>query len=100
MGLLDFNPHWIGLNTIAKIDFYFGVSFDCPHCREKRLAVKFWPPIDPDGLLETMTPISHDGFHQRVSGDTFETLTIAPSIGFEGIGHWHGHITNGEVSTS
>jgi hypothetical protein len=38
-----------------------------------------------------------NGAHKRIAGETFDTLTIEPSIGFEGIGHWHGHITNGEI---
>jgi len=30
-------------------------------------------------------------------GDTFDTLTLLPSIDFSGKGHWHGHITNGVI---
>jgi hypothetical protein len=84
--------------------FYIGVSFLCPHCdhtdcpecgahRGKRLAVRFWPPIDPGSWEPRVTPIPHVGFHTRVSGDTFEALTLSPSVGLDP--HWHGHIVNG-----
>lgn len=94
--LVDFNPHWITLNN-SIVPFYFGVSFMCPCCRGRRIAVKFWPPVDPDNWNDRITPVPHEGFHSRVSGETFDTLTIVPSIGFEQIGHWHGCLTNGEI---
>ena len=106
--LIDLKPHWIGLeNWKSPSKFYVGVSFLCPHCApkmcptcghlpdHKRLAVYFWPPIDPDGLLGSMFNLPHNGGHVR-TGDTFETLTLSPSIGFDSIGHWHGNITNGD----
>jgi hypothetical protein len=33
----------------------------------------------------------------RAAGDTFETLTLSPSIDASPAGHWHGFIQNGEV---
>ena len=68
------------------------------HQRGKRLAVSFWPPVDPDGWESRIILPDHSNFHRRVSGETFDTLTIEPSIGFESIGHWHGRITNGEIT--
>lgn len=107
--LVQLNPHWIQPSQwSAQADpFYIGVSFMCPHCpstvcptcgtdRGKRLAVKFWPPIDPAGW-QGRIDMPHDGFHVRADGDTFDTLSIAPSIGFDNIGHWHGYITKGEL---
>jgi hypothetical protein len=106
MRLTDLAPHWVQPMHWADLSppFYIGVSFLCPHCdhtpcptcgaqRGRRLAVKFWPPVDPDGVLARITEIPHADFHRRVSGDTFDTLTIEPSIGFDP--HWHGRITNG-----
>ncbi len=108
MKLIDLKPRWIELNNWASTSmFYVGISFLCPHCdpnlpehgedRRRRLAVKFWPPIDPEGLLGRVFELPDLGYHTRVSGDSFETLTIEPSIGFENIGHWHGRITEGEI---
>lgn len=108
MRLSELSPHWVGLNNWASPSiFRVGISFLCPHCdsklpehgetRRRRLAVKFWPPIDPDGLLGKMFDLPNEGYHRRISGDTFENLTLEPSIGFDSIGHWHGRITNGEI---
>lgn len=115
--LTDFKPKWLqpGNWSGTASPFYVGLSFLCPHCdhtdcptcghaRGQRVAFYFWPPIDPGGLMqaygENWWPKNGRGRdeHTRVSGETFETLTISPSIGFDTSGHWHGHITNGEVS--
>lgn len=111
--LIYWSPHWINLPSAADgVKAYIGISFLCPHCthtpcptcgaqRGKRVAVSFWPPIipndqeNPEMIRQALETVPHDTFHSRVSGDTFETLTLNPSIGFEQIGHWHGRITNG-----
>ena len=112
MRLTDFKPKWIQPANWADLSppFYIGMSFLCPHCphtpcptcgsdaaRTKRLVVMFWPPIDPQQAMGRMFewPQPTERIHQR-TGDTFETLTITPSVGFESIGHWHGSITNGD----
>lgn len=106
MKLTDLAPHWITPNFWAAGPFYIGVSFLCPHCehtkcptcgtqRGRRLAFSFWPPIDPEGWEQRGTQIPHEHFHRRVSGETFDTLTIEPSIGLDP--HWHGRITKGEL---
>lgn len=110
MRLAGLKPHWITPNNWADATFYVGVSFLCPHCpvdapehgpgRRRRLAVMFYPPIDPTGLQtkyggEAWWP-KRAGDHQRVSGETFDTLSLFPSVGFDSIAHWHGNITNGE----
>ena len=106
--LVDYNPHWVNLPQAADgVRFIIGVSFinpmgergPCPTCghnRDKRLAVNFWPPIDPDDLLGKGIEYPHGGFHKRVSGETFDTLTISPSIGLDPL--WHGNIVNGEIT--
>lgn len=108
MRLIDLAPHWIQPGQWADLSppFYIGVSFLCPHCdhtkcptcgahRGRRLAFNFWPPIDPGSLLGRISEIPHANFHQRAGGETFDTLTILPSIGLDP--HWHGTITNGEI---
>ena len=112
--LVDLKPHWINLPGAAPgVCFYVGASFlhpshdhsKCPTCgasRERRLAFSFWPPIDPENLLRLMDAGSMEQmskhYHRRVSGETFDTLTIMPSIGLDPL--WHGNITNGEVISS
>lgn len=110
MRLIDLGPRWCSFPTVAEgVRFYFGVSFlnpmdehtPCPTCgnqRGRRLAVSFWPPIDPDGWIDKIAFPDHSHFHKRVSGETFDPLTIFPSIGLDPI--WHGTITNGEATPS
>lgn len=110
MRLADFAPRWVmpGNWDFATAPLYIGVSFLCPHCdpalpehgqsRRQRIVAMFYPPIDPRGLQAKYGPgwwPKRPNDHQRVSGETFDTLTLAPSIGFESIGHWHGTINNG-----
>ena len=107
MKLSELDPHWVIPNSWAKNapPFYVGLSFMCPHCMTRRMSVRFYPPVDPDGLVGTMfewtkTSGAQDGelvWDRR--GDTFEDITLDPSLNFAGKGHWHGHIINGEALT-
>lgn len=104
--LRDLSPHWITIPQWSpQADpFYLGVSFLCPHCdhtdcptchtkRGKRIAVSFWPPIDPMKWEVRITYVPHEGYPERISGETFDDITLAPKITIEG--HWSGRIENG-----
>lgn len=113
MRLTDLNPRWVlpeNWSRQAPV-YYIGLSFDCPcaKCRApacptcghapdaKRLAVNFWPHIDPQNAAQQFAiPFADRGEHRR-TGDAFDTLTLAPSVGFDSIGHWHGNITSGQI---
>lgn len=99
MRLTDLDPHWVTFAHVAdKTDFRFGVTFLCPHCRDVRLCALFDPPIAPGADLPGMGwPPANMRMWQR-TGDTFDTLTLAPSIDTSKHGHWHGFIQNGEVT--
>jgi hypothetical protein len=103
--LIELNPRWI-----ADADIVIGgvarhfenrtgmaISFECPCCRgangvsATRLAVWIANPID--GLPPTDDA---ENLWQR-TGETFETLSLSPSIDASKHGHWHGFIQNGEV---
>jgi hypothetical protein len=108
--LIDLKPRWVTLTnwSIPNI-FYTGLSFFCPHCndslpehgpnRRQRIAISFWPPIDPDKLLGDMfvLPKPIDAW-DRISGDSFETITLKHSINLSTSKHWHGYIKNGICS--
>lgn len=70
-----------------------GVLFDCP-CgdlsEDHRCYVPFLNPLDGGKSLER-------GWQR--TGDSFETLTLTPSIKRVGGCGWHGFITAGEVLT-
>lgn len=104
MRLTDLEPRW-GIDADIVIDgskkhfdgrHGMAVTFFCPCCRgterETRLGVWFANPIDQG-------PPTDDAKHlwQR-SGDSFDTLTLQPSVDASQYGHWHGFITNGEIT--
>lgn len=74
-----------------------------------RLGVQF-TPIGEDRVVSAMTQeekLRHvhelrtfdvpPGIIWKRTGETFDTLTLTPSINAEAAGHWHGFITNGDV---
>lgn len=69
-----------------------GVSFECPHCRETRIAVAFASPVDGG------PPSASFKRHWQRTGDSFETLTLTPSVDASESGHWHGFIANGQAT--
>jgi hypothetical protein len=83
----------------------YGITFQCPHCKTQRLGVLFTPPIDANGGLEKNVCWFHglpkEGPFWKRTGDTFEDITLCPSINansrIDVPGHWHGFIENGEV---
>jgi hypothetical protein len=107
MRLTDLEPRWFTFHGWASDSpFRIGMTFLCPYCREERLGVLFDQPIDPDGVAGSVAGFDYDpeGFGAHLNmlvwqrqGDTFETLTLRPSIDGSQVGHWHGFITNGEV---
>lgn len=69
-----------------------GISFNCPCGCDRRCFVPFKNPLDggPDYGLRP------DGGWQR-AGNTFDTLTLTPSVQRLDGCRWHGWITNGEA---
>lgn len=94
MRLIDFEPKWVGYGTIID-----GLTFLCPCCKGCRLSIRFRPPIDKEGWWSKIVQPSYAGMlvWDRVSGETFDDLTITPSINASSNGHWHGEITNGNL---
>lgn len=106
MKLTELNPSWLGhggegvTNSITHEPIPYthgaGISFDCPCGCGKKIAVMFNNPLDGN-------KISNRNAYWNRSGDTFETLTLTPSILNRNIEdnteHWHGFITNGEIIT-
>lgn len=93
MKLIDLDPHWL-VTESGRLGM--GVMFECPHCREDRLGVWFANPLDNGSPA---APEHRPLPRWQRSGDTFETLTLSPSINAESHGHWHGFITNGSIIT-
>ncbi len=102
MKLTELRPKWavdadivVGGQTVHDPNRTgMAISFDCPCClgtpKATRLCVYFKNPID-GGLP------SDDGKLWERSGETFENLTLAPSVDVSEHEHWHGHIKNGNA---
>lgn len=89
--LVNLQPRWIKpAPTLTS-----GMTFLCPCCRKQRIAVFFkdWCPL---GTVQEST----DEPRWSRTGDTFENITISPSVDMSRYGHWHGHIQNGEVTNA
>lgn len=108
MKLTELKPRWVGYGDPAtESSIINGVSFLCPHCGKEtgqRLAVMFHPAIDKWGWIARGVEIHHGAIEwTRGVGDTFDTLTLSPSINAQAArmdfqNHWHGFIINGEVT--
>lgn len=106
MKLIELNPRW---TCDAPGRHGQGISFECPVHRNHRLAVAFANPIDGGERMKSSGSSSY--FWER-AGQTWDTLTLGPSIDASGnkaddlvdIGGriqtpcWHGFITNGEIA--
>lgn len=104
MRLTDLNPGWVGVGgegvtngdgSPVRERRGIGVMFDCPcGAAFSPCYVPFANPLDGGP--------QHGAQGWRRVGDTFDSLTLTPSIlrtGSKCACKWHGYITNGEVIT-
>jgi hypothetical protein len=98
MKLTDLDPRYF---CVGSQDNIVGITFACPHCPNSgsRLAIalhmdgtNFDP--DPENPQQFVTG---DTVWTIASGDSFENLSLTPSVDASSSGHWHGYITGGEV---
>lgn len=99
MKLTELNPQWIGTGGEGVTDKNgnpvphrksVGIEFNCPCGCDLPCFVPFKNPIDGGPGV-----CADHGWERE--GDTFETLTLKPSILRKSGCGWHGFITNGEV---
>jgi hypothetical protein len=105
MRLTDCHPRWIiPANWCSESLFAIGLTFTCPVC-DWPACFYFSPPIDPDGLKakyqwpDFPPPIGQLQW-RRTGGDTFDTLTLEPSLNNDAAGCGHWCLTNGELSNA
>lgn len=109
MKLIDLDPRFVGAGGpgVSNADgtpvperHGVGLSFKCPcgkHDEYDRVFVTFENPLDGGPAFRSTPSIPT----WKRTGDTFETLTLEPSILRKdpaGCG-WHGWVKNGEVLT-
>jgi hypothetical protein len=86
--LLDLGPQWIGV--IRTPEHGEGIALACPKCGpEHTLAAYFSNPLDGGVAAPSSS-------HWKRTGETFDDLTIEPSIQYPHCG-FHGWIENGLV---
>jgi len=92
MKLIELDPRWTSAGHGRTGQ---GVVFLCPKCKDHYLGVWFVNPVDGK------EPWAGGSGHRWTrAGDTFETLTLTPSIQIVLGCKWHGFITKGEAITA
>lgn len=99
MKLVDLDPHWLGhggqgvtetaTGKPVPLRERIGIRMNCPCGCGTPLCVTFTNPVDGQG------PIGGTTWERQ--GETFETLTLRPSVQRVGGCNWHGYITDGEA---
>jgi hypothetical protein len=105
MRLTELDPRW---STSESGRHGMGINFLCPICKDQYLGIFFENPIDGGAMA---TPDELPTARWKRTGDTFDNLTLTPSVDASGgakdctpasdgtaRGHWHGHITDGNIS--
>ena len=102
--LIACRPRWLTIpNWSSDSLFAIGVAFNCPVCAYP-VSCHFEPAVDPDKLQAKYqwpnfpAPNGQKQWHR--SGDTFDTLTLAPSINNDAAGCGHWTLSNGELHES
>ena len=96
MKLIELDPHWFALESGGPI---VGITFLCPHCRLERIGVAFHHlgrEAMEDQYIKAHSPST--GHIWSATGADFASLSLSPSIDASNAGHWHGFVTNGEVT--
>ena len=100
MKLLDLEPRWLSEHMFA---------FRCPHCQKTWLTCKNVAMSNKDqrelaiaANLEPTGPrygcvLMDAKCAWKWDAPDFATMSVTPSIDASKSGHWHGHITKGEI---
>lgn len=99
--LTELKPTWLSPDVFC---------FLCPHCREERLLCKRIPlsfkgqvklvnatPEDDEDWPQGFVPARAEFAWKFNQGDSFDSITVTPSIDASASGHWHGNITGGKI---
>lgn len=101
MRLLDLQPRWIYKNKVF--------TFLCPHCRKTWLTCKRvvmghtqqWEIFAKEFGVGTGDPAWAVGCEAECAWQfstlDFATMSVTPSLDASKSGHWHGHITDGQI---
>lgn len=91
--LVDLNPRWV--DTYQKKRQGVMLQYDCPcgqECEFNPVLLHLTNPLDggPTCARDSQP-------HWQRTGEDFATLTLSPSV--HAVGHWHGHVRGGMVTS-
>ncbi len=98
MRLIELDPRWYCVGAQSN---RVGFTFDCPHCPDS--GVRLGIAVQLDGTNFDPDPDNPQQFPAGehvwtiTGGDSFENLSVSPSVDASKSGHWHGFITNGQI---
>jgi hypothetical protein len=112
MRLIDLQPRWFDVPGVGTNKD--GLTFLCPCAKclagePVRLGVQFANPVQGGAGVEMSNRDRLRHVHNlrtfdvppgtlwQRTGDTFETITLSPSLDATRAGHWHGFVTNGQI---
>lgn len=103
MKLTDLSPRWKADGS----DPHAVLVFKCPCCQSAWLTCKFVPMkisrqmelVEDEGRASGGNVVpSRQDFAWSRTGDDLATISVTPSVDASASGHWHGFITNGQVT--
>ena len=102
--LVDLNPKWVKLHGREEV---YGIRYDCPCGKPGSLGEENNDAVCPMGGWSVVPtkknflglPTCADSLNRgwETTGDSFENITLAPSI--HHVGHWHGWLQNGVLTS-
>lgn len=101
MRLVDLEPRYFVRHEGGQP---VGITFDCPCCIGKPNGSRLAIALHMDGTNFDPDPNNPQQFETGetiwtiTGGDSFDNLSLTPSIDASKAGHWHGFITNGLVA--
>lgn len=95
MKLTELEPRWF---VVEEGGPRVGLTFLCPHCKAERLGVAFHHTGREAVEDSYIFAHANEKHIWGMSGEDFHDLTLTPSVDASASGHWHGFITNGEVT--
>lgn len=112
MRLTDLNPKWVAEEGRSGQ----ALLFQCPHCKKAYLFVAVANPLDGGSPMQLhkydiLYPILEKAFggsdkiptvippgvHWTRIGESFENVSITPSVDASASRHWHGYVTDGSI---
>jgi hypothetical protein len=87
--LVDFNPEWMSDRNDPTSEKW-GIAFDCPCGTVCQFGPRLFIPFD-NPVAGPVSRWGREKWHR--TGETFEALTLSPSLHAEG--HWHGWLRDG-----